>query len=130
MYCLTDSEADVGWPALVPSSLHAVTGLRLHLDLQEIQQLKLEFVTQHGHGHCRLLSGPAVLADGCLSGRTTTDSDYLRTRCSHESIRAKHTVRCTMYAMCTLMTVGHLALEKYWVVTVQDWRVAKLDGFM
>ncbi len=112
-----------------PASCHAaVTGLRLHLDLQRIQRRELELVTQHSHGHCQRRPGPAVLADGCLSGRKT--ADYLCTRCSHESLRVKHAVRCATCATCTLLTVVHLALEKYWAVAGQDWTVAKLAGFM
>jgi hypothetical protein len=69
-----------GWPArgrrrsrrLLPCC-RQVTGLRLHLDLQKIQQWELEFVTRCSHAGCLLLQGPAVLADGCLSGRTTAD---------------------------------------------------------
>ncbi len=69
-------------------------------------------------------------ADGCLpeSGRMT--ADFLCTRCSYESLRAKDAVRFAAYATCTLLMVAHLALEKYQAVTVQDWRVAKLAGFM
>ncbi len=96
------------------ASCHAVTGLRLpsHLDIQKkIQQRKLEFFIRRSHGHCRRQWVPSVLEDGRLSGMTT--ANYLRTRCSHESLRAKYAVRFAIWATCILITVGHLALEKY-----------------
>jgi hypothetical protein len=93
------------------ASCHAVTSMHLHLDLQEIQQLELGFMTWSIYG--RLQQGPAVLADGCLSRRTT--ADYLCTRCTvtHEYLRAKHTVTCAACVTCTLWTAGYFAIDKY-----------------
>ncbi len=85
-------EADVGWQAQVqpPPPMPPATGLRLHLDLQEIQQLEFEFVTRSSHG----LQRPShavltVVADGCLAGRTTTD--YLYTRCTQPRVAESST---------------------------------------
>jgi hypothetical protein len=73
---------------------YAVNGLRLNLHFPEIQQRELEFVTLSRHGRRRL--GSALLADGCLSGRTT--AGHLYTSCAHESLRAKHAVTCATCA--------------------------------
>ncbi len=88
----------------------------------------LEFVTWSSHSSCRRQVGPASLADKCLSGRTT--ADFLCTRCTHQSLRAKHAVTCAAYATCSLWTAGHLALEKYSTAWVQGWGDAKFAGFM
>jgi hypothetical protein len=58
------------------ASYHAVTGLRLHLDLQKIQQLELEFISRLSQGHCWRLPGPAVL--GTASGRMPIGQDDCR----------------------------------------------------
>jgi hypothetical protein len=62
------------------TSCHAVTGLLLHLDLLEIQQQDLEFVSLSSHHDGLLGQGPALLADVCLSGRAT--AYYLFIRCA------------------------------------------------
>ncbi len=74
----------------------------------EIQQLELECVTFSSSVRWQQGRDPALLGDGCLSGRTT--ADYLCTRCAHESLRAKHAVTCASCAACSFWMAGHLAL--------------------